>query len=227
MRRARGAFALLSAAAALAASADGGAPTAQEMARLRTGETLVELSEEGGGAGRGTARRLLDADPARLLRAAADWAHYDEFFPFVRESSANEEPDGRVVARQVIDLPWPYADRRFAATAEWSRESAGTFRSRVAWAFIPGSGNVADNRGEWRFDEIEPGRTLVELHLTSDVGGGVPATFQRRALAATLPYAIDGLRQQANRCRYDLPRHPTCPEAPPVPDVDAAATKAR
>lgn len=195
-------------------------PTAEELARLRAGETLVEMADEGGG----SARRLLDADPGRLFRAAADWAHYDEFFPFVRTSSAEVDGEGGVLAHQTIDVPWPYSDRSFTATTRWSvaaTKSAGTFRASVSWAHVPGSGDVLENRGEWRFSELATGQTLVEIQLVSDLDG-VPASFERRALAETLPYVIDGLRQQANRCRYDLPRHPTCGEEAPLPDVGAA-----
>lgn len=216
--------AALAAAAAAAEPAASGRPSGAEMVRLRAGETLVEMAETGGG----SARRLLDADPGRLFRAAADWAHYDEFFPFVRASSAERGADGRVLGRQTVDVPWPYADRSFTATVEWSRRPSaadGGFEGRVAWALVPGSGAVRENRGEWRFSEPEPGRTLVELRLASDLDG-VPAGFERRALAETLPHVIDGLRQQANRCRYDLPRHPTCGEEPPFPDAAADAAGA-
>ena len=219
IRRTLVALVLLSALPATAA-APSAEPSGEEMTRLRAGETLVEMADEGGG----SARRLLDADPGRLFRAAADWAHYDEFFPFVRTSSAEVDGEGGVLAHQTIDVPWPYSDRSFTATTRWSitpTESAGTFRARVAWAHVPGSGDVLENRGEWRFSELAAGGTLVEIQLVSDLDG-VPASFERRALAETLPYVIDGLRQQANRCRYDLPRHPTCGEEAPLPDVGAA-----
>lgn len=190
-------------------------PPADDLPRLLAGETLVHTDGL-----EGVARRVLEAPPERLFRAAADWAHYHEFFPFVKRSRAEVDAAGAVRARQVVDLPFPWADRHFAARLE---HTATDGLLRVAWSAVPGAGNVTENRGEWRFTEIAPGRTLVELRLVSDAGPGVPDGFQRRALEATLPYAIDGLRQQANRCRYDRPRHPTCPEAPPVPDVSRAA----
>lgn len=188
-------------------------PPADDLPRLLAGETLVHVDGL-----EGVARRVLETPPDRLYRAAADWAHYQEFFPFVKESRAEVDAAGTVTARQVVDLPFPWADRHFAVRLEHD-----TDHLRVAWRAVPGSGNVTENRGEWRFRELAPGRTLVELRLVSDAGPGVPDGFQRRALEATLPYAIDGLRQQANRCRYDRPRHPTCPEAPPVPDLSRGA----
>lgn len=190
-------------------------PPADELPRLLAGETVVHVDGH-----RGVVRRVLEAAPDRLYRAAADWDHYREFFPFVTRSRAAVDAAGTVTGSQVVDLPFPWPDRHFTARLE---HTAGDGTWRVAWHAIPGSGNVAENRGEWRFRELAPGRTLVELHMISDAGPGVPAFLQRRALEATLPYAVDGLRQQAHRCRYDLPPHPTCAEAPPLPDVAPAA----
>ena len=172
--------------------------------------------------GAGTGWRILAAPAERLYRAVADWSHYAEFFPFVLASTVTADDGGRVVVQQRIDLPFPWPDRHFAATTEVGVETAAAGRSwRVSWELVPGSGNVEANRGEWRLRELAPGRTLVALHLVSDAGA-VPAAVQRQALERTLPWALDGLRQQVNRCRYDLPVAATCAEAPPWPAVEAA-----
>jgi hypothetical protein len=52
----------------------------------------------------------------------------------------------------------------------------------------------------------------VELRLAARLG--LPARLERRALERTLPWVLDGLAQQVNRCRYDRPVHPSCGEAP-------------
>jgi ribosome-associated toxin RatA of RatAB toxin-antitoxin module len=202
-------------------------PPAADLARLDAGEAVVVMGEEGAG----TAWRILPSAAERLFRAAGDWRHYDEFFPFVKESGSELDGDGEWVASQVIDLPFPFADRHFSARVEHQApdrddigdgDGDGSGRSwRVSWAYLPGSGNVNENRGTWTFTELAAERTLVELHLVSDAGDAVPASFQRRGLEETLPYALDGLRQQVHRCRYDLPRAPTCGEEPPFPDLGA------
>jgi hypothetical protein len=131
------------------------------------------------------------------------------------------------VVRQRIDLPFPWPDRHFAAESELSRpEPSAPARSwRVRWHHVPGSGNVRTQRGEWRLTLLGPRRTLVALHVASDAGSAVPDAVERRALEETLPWALDGLRQQVNRCRYDVPIHPTCAEAPPHPSVRTVAEK--
>jgi ribosome-associated toxin RatA of RatAB toxin-antitoxin module len=211
---------VLAAAAPTAAGAEtvSVALTGADETRLAAGETVVRMPPATNGRlGEGTAWRILEAPAERLYRAVADWSHYAEFFPFVVASDAEIDGAGRTVIRQRVDLPFPWPDRRFAAVAE-------TAPGTVRWRLLPGSGNVRANRGAWRLTPLGPDRTLVELRLHSDAGLAVPAAVQRRALERTLPWALDGLRQQVDRCRYDLPIHSTCRESPPWP---AAAPEAR
>lgn len=229
--------AVVTAAALPTAAAPGRAPepAAERLAglepdqreRLWAGGTVVVIEEPASGPpAAGRALRILDAPAERLFRAVADVGHYAEFFPFVSRSRAEVGADGRLLVHQVVDLPFPWPDRRFAATVESSRPGRGAAAVWSAgWRHVPGSGNVRENRGRWTLLPLAPGRTLVELRLESDAGG-VPRSLQRRALADTLPWALDGLRQQVNRCRYDEPVHPTCGEAPalaPPPATDGAA----
>jgi len=189
--------------------------------RLEARQPVVHMDPPGPVAA-GTGWRILDAPAERLYRAVADLGHYAEFFPFVLSSTVTADDGGRAVVQQRIDLPFPWPDRRFAATTEAGVETTAAGRSwRVSWNLVPGSGNVEASRGEWRLRELAPERTLVALHLVSDAGA-VPTAVQRRALERTLPWALDGLRQQVNRCRYDVPVAATCAEAPPRPAVEPA-----
>lgn len=205
--------------------------TAADLARLEAGEAVVRMEGAEDEIGEGRAWRILEAPAERLFRAVADWRHYREFFPFVVASEAEVAGEGTmgegtlgegtVLSHQRIDLPFPFADRTFTATTARDVEATPDGRVfRVAWNHVPGSGNVTENRGTWTLRELAPGRTLVELRLLSDTGPTVPPSLQRRALAETLPWALDGLRQHVDRCRYDVPIHPTCAEAPPFPRVD-------
>lgn len=174
----------------------------------------------------------------------ADWSHYAEFFPFVVSSQLDEEAPAAtdtVRVRQRIDLPFPFPDRRFSVATSWKAPIAiaapGPGRAadqadlddayEATWSYVAGSGNIDHQAGRWRLWPLGPDRTLVELRLASDAGSGVPDALEARALAQTLPWALDGLRQQVNRCRYDIPRHPTCREAPPQPLAEIEPTTPR
>lgn len=145
-----------------------------------------------------------------MARAAGDWSHYAEFFPFVAASEAAVE-GGLTVARLTIDPPGPLR-RRLVAVADGEVSGAAPGRTwRLGWRSRPGAGTPT--WGEWTIHEIAPGRSRVEIRLSGH--WGLPATLERRTLARTLPWVLDGLAQQVRRCRYEEPRHPTCPEAPP------------
>ncbi len=209
--------------------------TEAEVEALEGGEPVVHPPDAGTppDAAAGVAYRVLPAPAERVFRAVADWRHYAEFFPFVLESrvlpgaggqALGEDPPVALV-EQRVDLPFPFPDRRFTLRAGWRccSDRDGRRPYEFTWSHVEGTGNIASQEGRWRLWPLASdsgegaGPTLVELRLASDAGAGVPDGLERRALLETLAWALDGLRQQVNRCRYDLPIHPTCREAPPEP----------
>ncbi|HUP43859.1 MAG TPA: hypothetical protein VM599_11690, partial [Thermoanaerobaculia bacterium] len=62
-----------------------------------------------------------------------------------------------------------------------------------------------------------PGRTLVLFRTATETGDRTPRFLQERALLQSLPWVLDGLRQQAERCRYAVPRPDGCREERPGP----------
>ena len=207
-------FLLLFAACAWSAPAAGSEPTAAELRRLAAGETVVRMAP--GAAVEGWAAREIAVPAARVARAVGDWRHYAEFFPFV-ESSAAAVEDGAVVTRQTLDPPGLAPRREVVAVArregpgDGPREDAAGRRTwRFRWRGLRAA-DAADG-GEWTIVELAPERTRVELRLTG--GLGLPPGLARTAVERTLPWVLDGLAQHVNRCRYDLPVHPTCAEEP-------------
>lgn len=166
----------------------------------------------------GWAAREIAVPAERVARAVGDWRHYAEFFPFVERSAVAIE-GGAVVLRQMLDPPG-LAPRREVVAVAWRQASAGDGDGPRTWRFgWRGRGAEAADGGEWTIVELAPGRTRVELRLTG--GLGLPAGLARRAVERTLPWVLDGLAQQVNRCRYDSPVHPSCSEAPAFATPDA------
>ena len=150
------------------------------------------------------------AAPAqRLLAAVADWPHYPEFFPFVTRSRVRAEGTGETLVDQVIDPPGPGPARRLTVRAEHGATTGprGTVRW-VRWKAVDGTAT----QGEWTLTDLGGDRTRVDLFLVLDLGRG--RGHRGWAARRTLPWALDGLRQHAGRCRYDRPVHPTCDEEP-------------
>jgi hypothetical protein len=182
-------------------------PTDAEAARLAAGEVLLAsrpvgsrpLPEEAG-------RGIIEALPERVFAALIDFAHYQEWVPFVKRSDAQPQADDSVVSFQSLDLPFPLASRHYKIRAWNAVEGRGEAQVwRTWWSYVPGSGNVTDHYGWWVLVPYGAGRTLAACALYTDPGRGVPAWAAHRGTAQTIPYIFSGLRQQIHRSRYDRP----------------------
>jgi hypothetical protein len=185
-------------------------PTAAEAARLAAGEVLLasrpvgprSFAEEEG-------RGIVEASPERVFAAVVDFAHYNEWVPFVKRSDAWRQADGSVVSFQSLDLPFPLGRRYYKIRAISGVLGTGETRTwRVWWRYLPGTGNVADHHGWWVLEPYGAGRTLGTCVLYTDPGRGLPAWGVHRGTAQTMPYVFSALRQQIHRSRYNAPAIP-------------------
>jgi hypothetical protein len=182
-------------------------PSAAEAARLAAGEVLPasrpvgprSLAEEEG-------RGIVEASPERVFAAVVDFAHYQEWMPFVKRSDARREADGSVICSQSLALPFPLGRRYYKIRARGDVLGQGETRSwRVWWRYVPGTGNVADHYGWWVLVPYGAGKTLATCVLYTDPGRGLPAWGVHRGTAQTMPFVFSALRQQIHRSRYDAP----------------------
>ena len=203
-------IAAVQAAPTVAPPAEIAALSPAERRRLARGEVVVRLAAaDRSGLREGTALMVLDTPPERVFRALLDFDHYVEWTPFVVESSGRPLGGGVVENAQRLDLPAPVADRFFRVQVRSAVEQRdGHERWTVRWEQVPGSGNVRAQRGAWTLARLAGGRTLASCRAWVDPGGAIPAWLVNRWLARSLPWVLDGLRQQAHRWRYD-------PRAPP------------
>ena len=200
MRRARRFFASLLLLAVFPAWAD-----PEETRRLASGEVLVSLAPvPGGGPQEATGRGVVDASPERVFRALTDYAHWQEFMPFLEKSEPRKGKDGAVECLHVLDLPAPFGERHYRVRFTQRVETGPRGTTwRIDWSAVPGSGNLAGHRGSWTLTAFGPERTLAVCRLFTDPGGGVPRWMMDRANRKNLPWIFDGLRQHVRRSRYD------------------------
>lgn len=170
-----------------------------------TGQVGVEMVSAGPDRPQeGVGRGWIDAPPERVFRALTDYAHWQEFMPFLEESGAWPRPDGAVVGVHRMRLPGLLGERRYRVRFTQRIDSAPGSRTwRIAWRYIPGSGNVEDHHGSWTLTAAGPGRTLAVLRLRTDPGGLVPHRLVDKGTSESLPWIFHGLRQQVRRGRYD------------------------
>lgn len=188
--------------------------SAAEEARLERGETVARLlSRTGSEPSEGLAARVLPRDLDRVWRAVADVDHWSEWVPFLEASERVAGGDGAPAWELRLDLPVPLRDRHYRAAVRVG-EGVGGSRT-VSWRSVPGSGNLAWARGSFRLEPRGPGSTLVVFRTATDTGDRTPRFLLDRALRESLPWVIDGLAQQVNRCRYTDPWPDGCREAPP------------
>lgn len=211
------ALAALLIAEAVPAPAAGPDLSGEDLARLDRGEVVTRLVEVPGERHRaGLAARVLPHPPDRVLRAVADADHWAEWVPFLTRSE-RRGGEGAAAARPrwelAFDLPFPLRDRRYDVRIG-SAADGGAGRT-VSWTSIPGSGNVASARGSFTVSPRGPAGTLVIFRTATDPGDATPRFLLERALQKSLPWVLDGLRQQVDRCRYTEPWPDGCREERP------------
>ena len=153
----------------------------------------------------GVGRGIVEAPPERVFRALADYAHWQQWVPFLKSSDSQAQGDGSVLSRQVMALPYPVGERRYLVRFTQGSEAGSEGKVWIRWAFVPGSGNLAKLRGSWRLTALGPERTLAVCRLLSDPGGLSPRWAVDRGTAQMLPWLFHGLRQQVRRSRYASP----------------------
>jgi uncharacterized protein YndB with AHSA1/START domain len=170
-----------------------------------TGMVWVEMAPAGTGKPReGIGRGVIEAAPERVWRALTDYAHWREFMPFLESSEARPQPDGSVVGEHALELPAPIGERHYRVRFTPSVETGAAGKVwRLRWAYVAGSGNVADHRGSWTLTALGPERTLAVCRLYTDPGGMTPRWAVDRGTVRMLPWIFDGLRQHVRRSRYD------------------------
>jgi polyketide cyclase/dehydrase/lipid transport protein len=173
-----------------------------------TGDVWIEMVSAGPGKPKeGVGRGVVEAPPERVFRALSDYVHWQEWMPFLASSDARPQRDGAVVSEHAMELPSPLGRRRYQVRFTQRGETApGGGRSwGIDWAFVKGTGNVADHRGSWRLTDLGGGRTLAVCRLYTDPGGFTPRWAMDRGTSQMLPWIFHGLRQQVRRSRYDGP----------------------
>lgn len=180
-----------------------------EVRSTPTGDVWVEKVSGGFGKPQvGVGRGVIEAPPERVWRALTDYARWEEFMPFLERSDARPQSDRSVVSEHWLDLPPPLGSRRYQVRFRQRVETVpGAGRTwKLEWAYVPGTGNVADHRGSWTLTAWDAGRTLAVCRLYTEPGGLTPDWAMDRGTARMLPWVFHGLRQHVRRSRYDDPR---------------------
>ncbi len=148
------------------------------------------------------AETVIPVPPARVLAVLRDIDHYVEFMPYVVEARRLSEFEGGHYEYQRLDPP--FVDRRdFAVRVDVQTDASGVteWRWREANDRAPelphGTVRVEVNRGYWRLQPLDGGRTALGYYLYTDPGGSIPAWVANRANTTSVPDLLAALRNRA------------------------------
>jgi hypothetical protein len=130
--------------------------------------------------------------PAKAVWAVVtDYAHYDQFLPYLQDIQVTPGKDGvhmKGGAESVLAGYWPFELD--------VRETHGVDSERAEWD-APAGEQVVVNRGGWTVRETSPGETLLELRLEAEVKG-YPTFILRNMFLHRLPLVLDAVARQLN-----------------------------
>lgn len=179
-------------------------PTADEWRQVDRGEVVSWMIEaEGSPVKEGIALGLVEAPPARVYAVVTDNARFADFMPYVEESTVETRPDGTLVNRQRLDLPWPVRDREYEiALVNEVLADAEPPLWRSSWSHLEGFGNIEESRGAWRVFACGD-ISLVEYQVLTDPGGSIPNFLKNSATRRSLRSLVEAVRERVGDPSYD------------------------
>lgn len=149
------------------------APTADELAKLKAGETITRSYTIEGMPGV-EALFWVDAPPAAAFRVLSDTGRLAEFMPNLSECTILESGDGFAVVRMISEQGEMVQRRSYEPP------------SRVTWRLVRASA-LKDVKGRWLIEPVAGGTVLsyaVAIQLALPVPPPLLQAFQNRSLPA-------------------------------------------
>lgn len=159
----------------------------------------------------GSVSGTVDLTVDATLAVITDCAGTAAWFPDMLGSELVEAWDHGYRCAGVTNLPWPLADRTWAIDVGWSQREDGAWIA--TFAYVRGSGNVAEMEGRYLLEPVGDARTRVTYEGKVDLGFWLPGCVLDWATSHLLPSVLHGLE--------DAGRRPL-PSAPSVTLVAAA-----
>lgn len=177
-----------------------------ELAQELPGDTVkVSLREvEGSAAKEGCALGVIEAPAAQVFAVLSDAGRFPEFMPHVQVSEVETTADGEILNHQVLDLPFPISNRHYTIRLQrYPPPPQHPDRWEITWTYVPGSGNVNENRGGWSLLALAADRTLAAYRVHTDPAGFIPKWALTRVTRKTLPNVIEAVRRRVGELYGD------------------------
>lgn len=133
-----------------------------------------------------------------LWRVVTDQGRFDEFMPYVRETTVRPGPDGTLIESQILDLP--HASYDLELTIRLLEEGS----TRTA-AWTQSKGLLTHNQGAWVVEKVPEGSILryqVSAALT-----GVPQWIVNYAMRRRLGRLLEAVERRVRELQQREPEY--------------------
>ncbi len=94
----------------------------------------------------------------------------------------------------LAEVPWPLGNRWYIVKVQWDESQAARHIYTCSWSLV--TGNLRENRGEWKVAPFGNNQTLLTYRVVIDPGGFAPKFLVENFTSQTLPEVIDGVRRR-------------------------------
>jgi hypothetical protein len=94
----------------------------------------------------------------------------------------------------LVKVPWPLGNRWYLIKLKWDETKAARHIYLCSWSLV--TGNLKENKGEWRVEPFGDHKTLLTYRVVTDPGGFAPKFFLKKFTLQTLPRIIIGVRNR-------------------------------
>ncbi len=135
-------------------------------------------------------KRILQARPASAAAVEA-----------ILSSSPPKIKEFRIPGRKYqgyffgqVKVPWPLGNRWYIVKVQWDESQAARHIYTSSWSLV--TGNLKENRGEWKVEPFGDQKTRLTYRVVTDPGGLAPKFIVEKFTAQTLPKIIIGVRNR-------------------------------
>jgi hypothetical protein len=142
--------------------------------------------------------RLSDLPPDHLWRVVTDQARFDEFMPYVRETTVTANPDGSFLEKQILDLPHASYDLELEIRLS-ERDGVRTAR------WVQQKGVLPYNQGAWIVED-HGGRSVLRYQVSASVSW-VPQSLANYAMRMRLGRLLEAVEARVRDVQQREPEY--------------------
>ena len=148
--------------AALRTAPAGGPLDAKQAEKLLARKILVEQTDAtDGGVNTVSAVTVIDAAPAQIFHVLRDYAHFQDFMPYIKSATVDQHSGNRWLVSYVIRGPMGIGDRDYQLEVFDEKETVDGVEILVSRQAYTKKGNIADTRATCKLVPVQGGTATL------------------------------------------------------------------